>query len=108
MTRVFDQSRLVEMKTPLMAGEPVSAYDAKTHLPKLLERAAAGERFVITRHGKPVAQLIPYSEDDQAAIARTLAAGAAIRARLARRGIRLSDILMGESARELAHAGHRY
>jgi len=43
LNRVFDQSRLVEMKTPLMAGEPVSAYDAKTHLPKLLERAAAGE-----------------------------------------------------------------
>ncbi len=47
----------------LIAAEPVSAYDAKTHLPSLLERTARGERFVITRHGKPVAQLIPFDPD---------------------------------------------
>lgn len=37
----------------------VSAYDAKTHLSKLLERVQKGERFVITRHGHPVAELRP-------------------------------------------------
>ncbi len=37
----------------------IGVYDAKTHLPKLLERVARGERFVITKHGRPVAQLIP-------------------------------------------------
>ncbi len=31
-----DWFRLVEMKPTLVAAEPVSAYDAKTHLPKLL------------------------------------------------------------------------
>lgn len=97
------------MKKPLIAAEPVSAYDAKTHLPSLLQRAAAGERFVITRHGKPIAELIPYEGNDDAALERTLAKGAAIRARLARKGVRLSDILEpGETARALAHAGHRY
>ncbi len=97
------------MKRTPQAAEPVSAYDAKTHLPKLLQRAAAGERFVITRHGKPVAQLIPCEENDDAALERTLADGAAIRARLARKGVRLADLLeRGESARDLAHAGHRY
>jgi antitoxin (DNA-binding transcriptional repressor) of toxin-antitoxin stability system len=35
----------------LIAAEPVSAYDAKTHLPQLLERTGRGELFVITRHG---------------------------------------------------------
>ena len=37
----------------------VGAFEAKTHLPKLLERVGKGERFVITKHGNPVAELIP-------------------------------------------------
>ena len=37
----------------------VGAYEAKTHLPKLLERVAAGERITITKHGVPVAILQP-------------------------------------------------
>ncbi len=35
----------------------VGAYEAKTHLPKLLERVQKGERFIITKHGRPVAEL---------------------------------------------------
>ena len=37
----------------------VGTYEAKTHLPRLLERVVAGETITITRHGKPVAQLVP-------------------------------------------------
>jgi len=37
----------------------VGAYDAKTHLPELLKRVEAGERITITRHGVPVAVLVP-------------------------------------------------
>jgi len=37
----------------------VGSYEAKTHLPRLLERAARGERITITRHGVPVAMLVP-------------------------------------------------
>ena len=37
----------------------VGSYEAKTHLPALLERVARGETIVITKHGKPVAQLTP-------------------------------------------------
>lgn len=37
----------------------VGAYDAKTHLPKLLELVAKGEKITITRHGVPVAVLQP-------------------------------------------------
>jgi prevent-host-death family protein len=37
----------------------IGVYDAKTQLPKLLDRVSRGERFLITRHGRPVAQLIP-------------------------------------------------
>jgi prevent-host-death family protein len=42
-----------------MRMTPTRVYDAKTHLPRLLERVARGERFVITKHGRPVAQFIP-------------------------------------------------
>jgi len=37
----------------------IGVYDAKTQLPKLLERVSRGERFLITKHGRAVAQLIP-------------------------------------------------
>ena len=39
--------------------EEVGAYEAKTHLPKLLERVMKGERITITKHGMPVAVLQP-------------------------------------------------
>ena len=37
----------------------VGAYEAKTHLPQLLERVAGGERITITKHGHSVAVLQP-------------------------------------------------
>lgn len=42
----------------------IGAFEAKTHLPQLLQRVAAGERFVITRHSRPVAELIPFRARD--------------------------------------------
>ena len=47
--------------------EMIGAYEAKTHLAKLLERVERGERLTITRHGRPVAQLIPVLSDRQQA-----------------------------------------
>ena len=41
----------------------VGSYEAKTHLPKLLERVAKGERITITKHGRPVAMLIPVEPE---------------------------------------------
>ena len=37
----------------------VGSFEAKTHPPQLLERVAQGEEFTITKHGKPVARLVP-------------------------------------------------
>ncbi|CAA9395914.1 Prevent host death protein, Phd antitoxin [uncultured Leptolyngbya sp.] len=37
----------------------VGSYEAKTHLPRLLDEVAAGETIVITKHGHPVALLSP-------------------------------------------------
>ena len=39
--------------------QEIGAYEAKTHLSELLDRAAAGESITITRHGVPVAVLVP-------------------------------------------------
>jgi prevent-host-death family protein len=39
--------------------ETVGAYEAKTHLPKLLNRVSRGEKIIITKHGVPVATLQP-------------------------------------------------
>jgi prevent-host-death family protein len=38
----------------------VNIHEAKTHLSKLLERVAAGERVIISKAGKPVAELVPH------------------------------------------------
>jgi len=37
----------------------VGAYEAKTRLAELLEKVEAGEEITITRHGTPVARLVP-------------------------------------------------
>jgi prevent-host-death family protein len=40
----------------------VGAFAAKTHLAELLGRVEAGESITITRHGRPVARLVPVDE----------------------------------------------
>src|SRR5262249_37839586 len=37
----------------------IGAYEAKTHFSELLERVAQGDEVTITRHGSPVAKLVP-------------------------------------------------
>ena len=39
----------------------VSIYEAKTRLSHLVDRAMQGDQVVITRHGRPVARLVPAS-----------------------------------------------
>ena len=41
---------------------PINIHDAKTHLSRLVERAAGGEEIVIAKAGKPLAKLVPYRE----------------------------------------------
>jgi prevent-host-death family protein len=87
----------------------IGAYEAKTHLPKLLERVEKGERFVITRHGRAVAELGPVGKVDETGIRRAIADLRSFRDELARRGLGMRDLLRkGETVRELAHKGHRY
>ncbi|MCX6392536.1 MAG: type II toxin-antitoxin system prevent-host-death family antitoxin [Actinobacteria bacterium] len=47
----------------------VSVYEAKTHLSRLIGDVEAGREVTITRHGKPVARLVPVADgvDERAA-----------------------------------------
>jgi prevent-host-death family protein len=40
----------------------VNVHEAKTHLSRLLARVSAGERIIIAKAGKPIAELRPLSE----------------------------------------------
>jgi prevent-host-death family protein len=41
--------------------QTINIHEAKTHLSRLVERAAAGEEIVIAKAGKPLARLVPYA-----------------------------------------------
>lgn len=80
--------------------ESVGTFEAKTHLTRLLERVARGERIVITNRGKAVAMLVPPEMSERADTAEVGRAMLAYRDRVKRR--------LGGMFRELAHEGHRY
>ena len=40
----------------------IGSYEAKTKLPALIREVADGARIVITRSGKPVADLVPHPQ----------------------------------------------
>lgn len=46
----------------------VQASEAKTHLPRLLNQVARGETIIITRHGRPIARLVPETDGQALAI----------------------------------------
>ena len=43
----------------------IGVYEAKTHLTALLHRVERGEQFIITKHGRPVARLVPIKRSDE-------------------------------------------
>ena len=45
------------------SNNTVGAYEAKTHLSELLAKVEAGEEITITRHGAPVAKLVPVKKE---------------------------------------------
>lgn len=79
----------------------VGSYEAKTHLPKLLERVRRGERITITRHGEPVAELVPAGSEPK----RKRSVAEAIESiERRRKGMRLD----GLSIRDLIDEGRKY
>jgi prevent-host-death family protein len=41
----------------------IGAYEVKTHFSEILGRVEAGEEVTITRHGAPVAKLVPFRRE---------------------------------------------
>ena len=79
--------------------QSVGAYEAKTHLPRLLSEVARGQTITITRHGVPVALLIPASRDRQQDTPAVIQALLELRSR---------NTLGGLKIRDLAEEGRRY
>ena len=50
-----------------MKASEIGAFHAKTHLSELLEKVRHGQSFFITKHGQPVAELLPVSHVDRRA-----------------------------------------
>ena len=50
----------------------VGAFEAKTHLAALLDAVSAGEQITITRHGRPVARLVPAAAEPSSSVAQTI------------------------------------
>ena len=78
--------------------QTVGVCEAKTHLSALLDRVAQGEQITITRHGVPVAMLVPASGVQKPDVRETINAMLE-----ARKGCRLD----GLSIREMIEEGRR-
>ena len=77
----------------------IGSFDAKTHLPALLERVARGVVLQITRRGVPIARLVPAEagrDRDPAEAARRIGQ--------MRRGVRLKN----RTVQELVREGRRF
>ena len=76
-------------KTAPQGPTTVGAYEAKTKFSELIARAEKGESFVVTKNGRPVAEIKPVRQFDREAARR---AGERIRARLAAQGPPVSEV----------------
>jgi prevent-host-death family protein len=76
----------------------VGAYEAKTHLSRLIEEVARGERFAITKNGVPVAMLVPVPASRKADLREVIQ-----QLRDLRREVKLE----GLSIREMIEEGRR-
>jgi prevent-host-death family protein len=76
----------------------IGSYEAKTHLPRLLDEVAAGATITITKHGVPVALLVPPEASGTPSV-RAAVAGL--------RNFRSRHPLAGVTIRELIDEGRR-
>jgi prevent-host-death family protein len=79
--------------------DAVGLFDAKTHLSALVDRVAKGEEITITKHGTPVAVLVPVGNSrvkDPGKVAE--------RIRALRKGTKLEEV----TVRQLIEGGRRY
>jgi prevent-host-death family protein len=79
---------------PAAHSKSIGAYEAKTHFSELLARVESGEEVTITKHGTPVAVLVPvkkrYTHDDRRAAIDQLVK---LRNGLSLRGLKVRDLI---------------
>ena len=80
----------------------VQATEAKTHFAQLLNSVERGETIAITRHGKPIAHLVPAEAQERAA------RRAAVERFEARRAKWEGDSMSIEEILAARHEEHRY
>lgn len=90
-------------QVPTQAVTSIGAYDAKTRLSELLDRVERGEQIVITRHGRPIARLVPEGGHDKAAAREAVARLVELGRQLNNQGVNLTD----EEIRTLRDEGRR-
>jgi len=76
----------------------LGAYEAKTNLSRLLDEVERGESYAITKHGRPVALLVPAAGGSQLSVEKAVAG-----LRRFRKGRSRGDV----SLRELIAEGRR-
>ena len=99
LAALSDCSYISAETEPRLTMDQIAASDARRHLHRLLGRVADGENLTITRHGKPVARLVPVTGD------RTRAHEAGTRIHDRRKHLkpaRLADLMA------TIHEGHQY
>ena len=79
----------------------VGAYEAKTHLPQLLDRVESGETITITRHGKAVAKLVPATDEAKHNVGRVIEDFIAY-------SMKQGRTLGGTTIREMIEEGRRF
>lgn len=77
----------------------IGAYEAKTHLPRLLEEVSKGEHYTITRHGIPVALLVPVTLPKSRDLATVVEKMKQLHSKLGIKGL---------SAKQAKEAGRKY
>ena len=78
----------------------IQASEAKTHLPQLLDDIERGETVIITRHGRPIARLIPETSFSRDRRIETVERLKALRATMP--NVPLDEL------RAMRHEGHKY
>lgn len=78
----------------------IQASEAKTHLPSLLDDVERGETLIITRHGKPIARLVPDESSRKQDVEQAIAKIRELRKSFGK--VSIEEIISSK------HEGHRY
>lgn len=71
----------------------IGAFEAKNRLSELLQAVENGEEVTITRHGRPVARLVPVDQFDRAKVREALECLKEFRKQHPLDGLKIKDLI---------------